>query len=65
MTTGRTPVPSMAATSLKISEELKRRIERVAASAHETPHAFMLEGLARETEERELILSRRRYGYLA
>lgn len=44
----------MAATSLKISEELKRRIERAAASVHKTPHAFMIEALARETERREL-----------
>jgi predicted transcriptional regulator len=43
----------MAATSLKLSDELKRRIERAAAEAHKTPHAFMIDALTRETERRE------------
>jgi predicted transcriptional regulator len=44
----------MAATSLKLPDDLKRRVERLAARAHKTPHAFMLEVLAREAERAEL-----------
>ncbi len=44
----------MAATSLKLPDELKRRLERLAAQAHKTPHAFMLEVLSREAERAEL-----------
>jgi len=44
----------MAATSLKIPDELKRRIEVLAAEARKTPHAFMVEALAREAERMEL-----------
>lgn len=44
----------MAATSLKLPDDLKRRIERLAAHAQKTPHAFMLEVLAREAERSEL-----------
>jgi len=44
----------MAATSLKLPEELKRRIERLASAAKKTPHAFMVEALAREAERSEL-----------
>ena len=44
----------MAATSLKLPDELKRRIERLAASARKTPHAFMVEALTREAERSEL-----------
>ena len=44
----------MAATSLKLPEGLKRRIERLAASARKSPHAFMVETLAREAERAEL-----------
>src|SRR5215831_7823400 len=44
----------MAATSLKLPEELKRRIERLASAANKTPHAFMVEALAREAERSEL-----------
>lgn len=44
----------MAATSLKLPDELKRRLERLAAHARKTPHAFMLEVLAREAERSEL-----------
>jgi len=44
----------MAATSLKLPEDLKRRIERLAATARKTPHAFMVETLAREAERAEL-----------
>lgn len=44
----------MAATSLKLPEDLKRRIERLAATAQKTPHAFMVEALTREAERSEL-----------
>jgi predicted transcriptional regulator len=44
----------VAATSLKLPDELKRRIEALAASARKTPHAFMVETLAREAERLEL-----------
>ncbi len=44
----------MAATSLKLPDELKRRLEALAAGARKTPHAFMIEALAREAERLEL-----------
>ncbi len=44
----------MAATSLKLPDDLKQRLERLAAHAHKTPHAFMVEVLAREAERSEL-----------
>lgn len=44
----------MAATSLKLPEDLKRRIERLADAANKTPHAFMVEALAREAARLEL-----------
>jgi len=44
----------MAATSLKLPDELKQRIARLAAGAGQTPHAFMVEALAREAERAEL-----------
>jgi predicted transcriptional regulator len=44
----------MAATSLKLPDDLKRRIQRLASAASKTPHAFMVEALARETERSEL-----------
>ena len=44
----------MAATSLKLPDALKRRIELLAASARKTPHAFMVAALAREAERLEL-----------
>jgi predicted transcriptional regulator len=44
----------MAATSLKLPDALKRRIERLAGTAGQTPHAFMVEALAREAERAEL-----------
>ena len=44
----------MAATSLKIPEELKRRIERLAGAANKTPHAFMVDLLSREANRAEL-----------
>jgi predicted transcriptional regulator len=44
----------MAATSLKLPEDLKRRIDVLAADARKTPHAFMVDTLAREAERLEL-----------
>lgn len=47
-------VQSMAATSLKLPEDLKCRIERLASAAKTTPHAFMVDAIAREAERSEL-----------
>ena len=44
----------MSATSLKLPEDLKRRIVRLAASVGQSPHAFMVDALAREAERSEL-----------
>jgi predicted transcriptional regulator len=44
----------MSATSLKLPDDLKRRIAKLAASAGQTPHAFMVDALAREAERSEL-----------
>ena len=44
----------MAATSLKLPDDLKLRIERLATAAHKTPHAFMVDALAREAARGEL-----------
>jgi predicted transcriptional regulator len=44
----------MAATSLKLPDDLKRRIERLAESAQKSAHAFMIEALTREAERSEL-----------
>ena len=44
----------MAATSLKLPEALKRRIERLAGAANKTPHAFMVEVLSQEADRAEL-----------
>lgn len=44
----------MAATSLKLPADLKHRLERLAAAARKTPHAFMIETLSREAERAEL-----------
>jgi predicted transcriptional regulator len=49
----------MTATRLDLPEDLKRRIERLASAANKTPHAFMVEALARAAERAEL---RRRFG---
>lgn len=43
----------MATTSLKISDELKARVAKLAESAGKTPHAFMVEAIATETERAE------------
>jgi predicted transcriptional regulator len=44
----------MAATSLKLPDDLKRRLARLARDAGQTPHAFMVEALAREAQRAEL-----------
>lgn len=44
----------MSATSLKLPDDLKRRIARLAASRGQTPHAFMVDALSREAERSEL-----------
>lgn len=44
----------MSATSLKLPEDLKRRLARLAASTGQTPHAFMVDALVREAERSEL-----------
>lgn len=44
----------MAATSLKIPDDLKRRIERLAGAANKTPHAFMVDVLSQEADRAEL-----------
>jgi predicted transcriptional regulator len=44
----------MAATSLKLPEALKRRIERLAGAANKTPHAFMVDVLSQEADRAEL-----------
>jgi predicted transcriptional regulator len=44
----------MAPTSLKLPEDLKRRIERLAGAAQKTPHAFMIEALSQEAERAEI-----------
>jgi predicted transcriptional regulator len=44
----------MSATSLKLPDDLKRRIERLASAANKTPHAFMVEALTREAARSEL-----------
>lgn len=44
----------MSATSLKLPDDLKRRIAKLAASSGQTPHAFMVNALAREAERSEL-----------
>ncbi len=49
----------MAATSLKLPDELKKRVDALAAHSGKTAHAFMVEAIAKEAERAEL---RRRFG---
>jgi predicted transcriptional regulator len=42
------------ATSIKLPEELKERVDAAAEAAGTTPHAFMIEAIARETRRAEL-----------
>ena len=44
----------MPAVTLKISEELKKRISDLAAASGKSPHAFMLDALAAQTSREEL-----------
>jgi predicted transcriptional regulator len=44
----------VSATSLKLPDDLKRSIVRMATRAGQTPHAFMIDALARETARAEL-----------
>jgi len=44
----------MSATSLKLPDDLKRRIAKLAARSGQTPHAFMVDALAREAQRAEL-----------
>lgn len=43
----------MSATSLKLPEDLKRRLAKMAANVGLTPHAFMVDALAREAARAE------------
>jgi predicted transcriptional regulator len=49
----------LSATSLKLPEELKKRIQALVSGTDQTVHAFMVEAIARETERAEL---RRSFG---
>lgn len=49
----------MAATSLKLSDELKRRISALVKDSDRTAHAFMIEAIEQAAKREEL---RRRFG---
>ena len=44
----------MAATSLKLPDDLKRRVEQLAAASGQTPHALMVDAVRRAVERAEL-----------
>ena len=44
----------MSATSIKLPEQLKQRLAQLARDAGQTPHAFMVDALAREANRAEL-----------
>lgn len=44
----------MAATSLKLPDDLKQRLAQLAAKAGQTPHAFMIDALEREAQRGQL-----------
>ncbi len=44
----------MTATSLKLPDDLKKRIDVLVAQRDQTAHAFMVEAIRRETERAEL-----------
>jgi len=44
----------MSATSLKLPDDLKCHIASLAACSGQTPHAFMVDALAREAQRSEL-----------
>ncbi len=43
----------MAATSIKLSDDLRRRIAALVEGTDKSAHAFMVEAIARETERAE------------
>ena len=43
----------MATTSLKLPDELKQRVNALAALANKSPHAFMLEAIEQEARRGE------------
>ncbi len=43
----------MATTSLKLPDELKQRVNALAALANKSPHAFMVDAIAEQTERIE------------
>ncbi|MGZ8250743.1 MAG: CopG family ribbon-helix-helix protein [Methylophilaceae bacterium] len=43
----------MATTSLKLPDALKERISKIAEATGKTPHAFMVEAIAEQTERIE------------
>ena len=45
---------AMPAVTLKMPEELKKRINDLAAASGKSPHAFMLDALAAQTAREEL-----------
>ena len=49
----------MSATSLKLSNDLRRRISRLVAGSNRTPHAFMVNAIEQAAVREEL---RRRFG---
>jgi predicted transcriptional regulator len=49
----------VGATSLKLPDDLKKRIQALVSGTEQTAHAFMVQAIARETERAEL---RRRFG---
>ena len=49
----------MGATSLKLPDDLKKRIQQLVSGTDQTAHAFMIEAIAREIERAEL---RRQFG---
>jgi len=50
----------MSTTTLRVDDTLRERIARVAQATDQTPHNFMLEALARKTDEAEWNLSMQR-----
>jgi predicted transcriptional regulator len=44
----------MSTTTLRLDEELKSRVATAAERAGKTPHAFILEGIARTVEQAEV-----------
>lgn len=43
----------MTTTSLKLSDSLKQRVNALAAQANKSPHAFMVDAIAEQTERIE------------